>query len=61
MESRPDTDPHVIPPRYLTADVPGLGGRIKARPEDFLVDEQPLYQPGGQGEHIYLYIEKRNL
>jgi tRNA pseudouridine13 synthase len=61
LDSTPDTDPHVIPPRYLTADVPGLGGRIKARPEDFLVDEQPLYQPGGQGEHIYLYIEKRNL
>lgn len=48
-------------PIYLTADLPPLGGRIKDRPEDFLVDEQPLYQPAGQGEHIYLYIEKRDL
>lgn len=44
---------------YLTADVPGTGGVVKERPEDFLVDEQPLYQPCGQGEHLYLFIEKR--
>jgi tRNA pseudouridine13 synthase len=57
----PDRDPHVVPALYLTADLPPLGGRIKERPEDFLVDEQPLYQPCGQGEHIYLFVEKRNL
>jgi len=49
------------PGRYLTADTPGAGGLIKQRPEDFLVDEQPLYQPCGEGEHIYLLIEKREL
>jgi tRNA pseudouridine13 synthase len=53
--------PHLIPARYLTADLPPIGGRIKERPEDFLVDEQPLYQPVGEGEHIYLLVEKRNL
>lgn len=47
--------------RYITQEVPGIGGRIKVRPEDFLVDEMPLYQPSGSGEHIYLFIEKRNL
>lgn len=46
---------------YLTSDLRGIGGVIKARPEDFLVDEEPLYQPCGEGEHIYLYIEKRDL
>ncbi len=46
---------------YLTGDLRPLGGVIKARPEDFLVEEQPLYQPAGSGEHIYLFIEKRNL
>ncbi len=46
---------------YLTADLPGIGGCIKQRPEDFLVDEQPLYQPSGSGEHVMLYIEKTNL
>ncbi len=44
---------------YLTDDIPGVGGRIKARPDDFLVEEQPLYQPSGEGEHLMLYVEKR--
>lgn len=44
---------------YLTADLPGTGGVIKQRPEDFLVEEQPLYEPCGEGEHLYLFIEKR--
>jgi tRNA pseudouridine13 synthase len=55
-----DTDPHVRPRRYITAEIPGTGGRIKERPEDFLVDEIPAYQPCGEGEHVYLFIEKRN-
>lgn len=54
-------DPHVSPGAYLTADLPPLGGWIKEREEDFLVDEQPAYQPCGEGEHIYLFIEKRGL
>lgn len=45
----------------MTADIPPLRGRIKERPEDFLVEEQPLYQPCGSGEHIYLFIEKKGL
>ncbi|MHC4990950.1 MAG: tRNA pseudouridine(13) synthase TruD [Planctomycetota bacterium] len=46
-----------LPKQYLT-DGPGVKGRIKERPEDFLVDEQPLYEPCGEGEHLYLGIEK---
>lgn len=45
----------------VTADLPGIGGVIKQRPEDFLVEEIPLYEPVGQGEHLYLFIEKRSL
>src|SRR3954469_15654714 len=56
-----DFDPHVTPALYLTADLPPLGGWIKERPEDFLVDEQPAYQPCGEGEHLYLFVEKRGL
>jgi len=44
---------------FLTADLPGTGGTLKNRPEDFLVDEQPLYEPCGEGEHLYLFIEKK--
>jgi tRNA pseudouridine13 synthase len=45
----------------MTADLPGIGGVIKQRPEDFLVDEIPQYTPTGEGEHIYLTITKRGL
>lgn len=54
-------DPLVRPTRYVTEDLPGTGGHIKAREEDFLVDEIPLYQPAGEGEHIYMLVEKRGM
>jgi tRNA pseudouridine13 synthase len=43
---------------YLTSDQPGIGGVIKQRPEDFFVQEIPLYEPSGSGEHVYCEIEK---
>jgi len=43
---------------YLTAALPGIGGRIKATPADFRVDEQPLYVAAGDGTHVYVRIEK---
>ena len=46
---------------YLTADLTGTGGVIKAEPEDFVVEEIPAYEPCGQGEHLFLWIEKRNV
>ncbi|HET9766307.1 MAG TPA: tRNA pseudouridine(13) synthase TruD, partial [Thermoanaerobaculia bacterium] len=33
--------------------------RIKAAPEDFLVEELPLYTPSGRGEHTWVEVEKR--
>ena len=38
-----------------------LRGRIKEEPEDFLVEELPAYLPTGEGEHLYLWIEKRDV
>jgi len=49
------------PPPLLTATLPGIGGRIKVLPEDFEVEEIPAYEPCGSGEHIYLWVEKRDL
>ena len=46
---------------YLTQDLPGIGGQIKAAPEDFNVEEIPLYTPSGEGEHTYFALRKRNL
>jgi tRNA pseudouridine13 synthase len=54
-------DPRAIPRMYLTPDVPGIGGAIKERPEDFVVEEIPLYAPSGEGEHAYLTIRRRSL
>lgn len=42
-------------------DLPGVGGRLKAAPEDFEVEEIPAYEPGGEGEHLFLWVEKRDL
>jgi tRNA pseudouridine13 synthase len=36
-------------------------GVIKSSPEDFLVEELPLYAPSGEGDHLYVRFTKRNL
>lgn len=46
---------------FLTADLPGIGGAIKQRPEDFVVEEVPLYEPSGEGTHVYFRIEKAGI
>ena len=52
--------PPVEPP-LVTAALPGIGGRLRVRAEDFEVEEIPAYQPGGEGEHLWVWIEKRGL
>ncbi|BCA55676.1 tRNA pseudouridine synthase D [Nitrospira sp. KM1] len=46
---------------YLTDGWEGIGGRARVLPEDFRVDERPLYFPCGEGEHLYVRITKRLL
>ena len=46
---------------YATPSLPGVGGTIKQRHEDFLVEELPLYDPVGEGEHVYVLLEKRGM
>lgn len=38
-----------------------IGGQLKAEPDDFEVEELPAYEPCGEGEHLFLWIEKRDL
>lgn len=33
--------------------------RLRSEPEDFLVEEVPLYEPSGEGGHTFVWIEKR--
>jgi tRNA pseudouridine13 synthase len=52
------TNPTQIPLSFITADLPGIGGEIKAEPAHFVVEEIPLYQPVGEGEHIYVCLTR---
>ncbi|HEX5052558.1 MAG TPA: tRNA pseudouridine(13) synthase TruD [Planctomycetota bacterium] len=36
-------------------------GRYKEATEDFVVEEVPAYEPGGSGDHVWMWIEKRGL
>jgi tRNA pseudouridine13 synthase len=43
-------------PPFISADLPGIGGEIKAEPAHFVVEEIPLYEPVGEGEHVYVRL-----
>lgn len=40
--------------------LPPVSGVMRARPEDFFVDEVLGFEPEAEGEHVLLQIEKRN-
>ena len=46
-------------PRLFAFGDPPLRGTLRATPEDFVVDEQLGFAPGGTGEHVMLHVEKR--
>jgi tRNA pseudouridine13 synthase len=46
---------------YLTADLRGVGGTLKQEPDDFVVEEIPAYEPCGEGEHLFLWVEKQDV
>src|ERR1700680_3393303 len=50
-------EPHTPLP-FLTAELPGIGGRLKERVDDFIVEEIPGYEPCGEGDHLFLWVEK---
>ncbi len=56
----PMTDPTATLP-FLTAELPGTGGVLRATLDDFRVDEVAAYEPSGEGEHVYARIEKRDM
>jgi tRNA pseudouridine13 synthase len=51
-------DPTEIPP--LFPDLPPVGGVIRTSCEDFEVEEIPLYESCGEGEHLFLTVRKTN-
>jgi len=43
---------------FITAVFPGIGTEIKAEPAHTVVEEMPLYEPCGEGEHVYLRVTR---
>jgi tRNA pseudouridine13 synthase len=43
---------------FVTADLPGIGGQIKVAPAHFVVEEIPLYDPVGEGGHVYVRLTR---
>lgn len=52
----PDVKPELP---LVTYGLPPTGGRVRAEPEDFQVDEVPAYEPCGEGEHLFVGVRKR--
>ncbi|MDH5769819.1 MAG: tRNA pseudouridine(13) synthase TruD [Candidatus Bathyarchaeota archaeon] len=36
---------------YITSDLPSIGGQVRETPDHFVVEELPLYDPQGEGQH----------
>ena len=43
---------------YATADLPGIGGLLRLTPADFVVEEMALYEPTGEGTHLYINLTR---
>lgn len=52
--------PELVRP-FLSGDLPAVEGEVRSSPEDFEVEELPIYLPEGEGEHLYLWIEKEGI
>ncbi len=46
---------------YISEALPGIGGLLRASPDHFIVDEVPLYEAEGAGQHLYVNLTKVGL
>ncbi len=46
---------------YVTPGLPGTGGRIREREGDFVVEEIPLYEASGEGNHLYVNLTREGM
>jgi tRNA pseudouridine13 synthase len=49
------------PPLPYRSQTPGIGGTLRGEIDDFEVEEIPAYPPSGTGDHVMIWIEKRDL
>ncbi|MEW6074595.1 MAG: tRNA pseudouridine(13) synthase TruD [Planctomycetota bacterium] len=50
-----------MPSAYLTDSLPGTGGALRERLEDFVVAEELVRPPRGRGAHRWILVEKRGI
>ncbi len=46
---------------YVTQKLPGVGGSLRVELADFVVEEIPLYEPTGDGQHLLVRLTKSGL
>jgi len=46
---------------FISGDLPGVGGSLRASTDHFIVEEIPLYEASGEGQHLYVNITKEGL
>ena len=46
---------------YITDGFPGIGGQLRLTPDHFVVEELPLYEAVGEGQHLYVSLTKVGL
>ena len=46
---------------YITGELPGIGGELRLTPDHFVVEELPLYEASGEGQHLYVNLTKVGL
>ena len=44
---------------YLTSNIRAIASVSKQSPEDFVVEEVPAFLPCGEGQHLWMWVEKR--
>lgn len=45
-------------PPLSTSHLPPVGGALGAEPKHFVVEEIPAYLPCGEGDHVYVWVQK---
>jgi tRNA pseudouridine13 synthase len=58
-ESAAPAELRPLEPPVMDGELPHIEAHIGPAPEDFVVDEVPLYPHSGEGEHCYVRVEKR--
>lgn len=46
---------------FISDGLPGVGGTLRATPDHFVVEEIPLYEASGEGQHLYISLTKEGM